>query len=158
MMQDRERPLGDMERQSSGREKKRLDLRLDEVLVGSQRFGYSPFPDEHEGNAIGEAPLLIRAFLEEPVGGLEQCPFEGYDFDIRVGAQPVDERGSGAPVRNARQRCAKFKNDRVCRNDLVIATLEIGAKSLGSRVILIARRKQCDGISGIEKNEWRHFA
>ena len=144
-------------RPGSSREKQCLDLRLDEVLVGGQRFGYSSFPNQHKGNAIGETPLLVLSFLEEPIGGFKQRPVESHDFDVRVAAQPIDKRGGGASVRNARQRGAGFKNHCVGRDDFVIAALEIEAEVLRNCVVLIARRKQRDSVSGIEKNGGAHY-
>lgn len=142
----------------SSREKQCLDFRLNEVLVGSQRFGYSSLPDKHEGNAIGEAPIFVGALLEEPVGGFEQRALERDDFHIGIGAKPVDESGSGASMRSARQRGAKFKNDRVGRDSFMSTALQIGAEAFRNRVVLIARREQRDRVSRIEKNSGTHYA
>ena len=151
------RPLPKAEA-GSNREKQGLDLCLDEVLVGGQSFGYSAFAHEHKGNASGEAPILVRALLEEPIGGFEQRPVERHDFDVRGVAQPIDKRDSGNPVRDAGQRGAIFKNDRVGRDDSVIASPEVGAEAFSNCMILIARRKQRDCVSSIEKNDGTHYA
>ena len=151
------RPLPKAEAGSTPK-KQGLDLCLDEVLVSGQRFGYSAFPHDHKGNAIGEAPILVRALLEEPIGGFEQRPVERHDFDVRVVAQSIDERDSGNPVRDAGQRGANFKNDRIGRDDFVIAALEVGAEAYSNCMILITRRKQRDCVSGIEKNDGTHYA
>jgi len=142
----------------SNLKKQGLDFCLDEVLVGGQSFGYSALLHEHEGNTIGEAPILVRALFEEPISGFEQRPVERHDFDVRVAAQPIEKRDSGDPVRDAGQRGANFKNACVGRDDFVIAALEVSAEAFGICMIPIARRKQRDCVSGIEKNDGTHYA
>lgn len=88
-----------------------VESRLLEVMVSSQRVGDTPLLHDHERNAIGQGPTLVRPGVVERDSSIHQFPAWPDDLVLRFCSNAGDKTPERAPVGGNGQSIRKLCQD-----------------------------------------------